>query len=161
MVSSRSLNDLLRLLALFVNEYDQGYDSRLCYWTDKFSGFRPAKHKHLFNKSEPYSMSSYEFSPKAWKKITFTAREIKISRCEFKLSRRVHSSLKSFHSWRVTCNWAAKAWNQFTAWNWSEWIISPREILWQVPGKYPWNVCIVLCLFLIVIKIFLITMFVC
>lgn len=38
------------------------------------------------------------FHQKREKKITFTAREIKISRCEFKLSRRVHSSLKSFHS---------------------------------------------------------------
>ena len=60
MVSSRSLNVLLRLLALFANEMTKGMTVVFAIEKTSFSGFRPAKHKHLFNKSRPYSMSSYE-----------------------------------------------------------------------------------------------------
>ena len=67
------------------------------------------------------------FHQKGEKKSRSQSVKKKISRREFKFSCLVHSSLKSFHSWRV--NWAAKAWN------WLEWVISCCEITTQVPLK--------------------------
>ena len=55
-VFSRSRNDQ----PMFVNEYKfkEGWQSSSL--KNKFSGFRQAKHKHLFSKSKPYSTTSYE-----------------------------------------------------------------------------------------------------
>ena len=45
---------------LFVNEYKFKVGWQSSSLKNKFSGFRRAKHKHLFSKSKPYSMTSYE-----------------------------------------------------------------------------------------------------
>ena len=46
--------------ALFVNEYKFKVGWQSSSLKNRFSGFRRAKHKHLFSKSKPYFTTSYE-----------------------------------------------------------------------------------------------------
>ena len=55
-VFSRRRNDQ----PFLVNEYEVKVGWQSSSLKNKFSGFRRAKHKHIFSKSKPYSTTSYE-----------------------------------------------------------------------------------------------------